>query len=126
MAAGGTAMVLWALKDNMVFFYTPSELMAADVPEMKRIRLGGWVEKGSIHQEKRVPGITFKITDHKASIKVAYQGILPDLFKETQGTVALGYYKSKSFFQAEQVLAKHDENYMPPEVASLKEEIPRK
>jgi len=109
-------LVLYALRDTIVFFHTPSEVTAKQIPAGKRIRLGGLVAEGSL---KRGEGLTvgFAITDTVKTIPVSYTGILPDLFREGQGVVAEGKLDAAGRFLADGVLAKHDENYMPPEVA---------
>ena len=109
-------LVLFALRDTIVFFHTPSEVTAKQIPAGKRIRLGGLVAQGSL---KRGEGLTvgFAITDTVQTIPVSYTGILPDLFREGQGVVAEGKLDQAGRFIADSVLAKHDENYMPPEVA---------
>jgi cytochrome c-type biogenesis protein CcmE len=110
------ALVLFALRDTIVFFHTPSEVTAKHIPPGRRIRLGGLVANGSL---KRGEGLTvgFAITDTAQTIPVTYTGILPDLFREGQGVVAEGKLDDAGRFLADSVLAKHDENYMPPEVA---------
>ena len=110
------ALVLYALSDTITFFHTPSDLEATGVKPGERIRLGGMVEDGSV---KKGPGTvtTFSVTDQIAAITVSYNGILPDLFREGQGIVANGQLGPDGVFAAREVLAKHDENYMPPEVA---------
>ena len=109
-------LVLLALRDTIVFFHTPSEIAAKGVGPGKRIRLGGLVATGSL---KRGTGSTveFAVTDNARSIDVRYTGILPDLFREGQGVVAEGALDQSGRFLADSVLAKHDETYMPPEVA---------
>ncbi len=114
-------LVLFAFKDAIVFFHTPSDIAEKNVKDGQRFRLGGLVESGSV---KRGDGtkVEFVVTDTLKTIPVVYDGILPDLFREGQGVVAEGKLTSSGVFQADSVLAKHDENYMPPEVAkSLKE-----
>jgi cytochrome c-type biogenesis protein CcmE len=114
-------LVLKALRDSVVFFHTPSEAIAKHIPAGKRIRLGGLVTVGSLHHGDAT-SLTFAITDHSATIAVSYTGILPDLFREGQGVVAEGKLDAAGRFLADTVLAKHDETYMPPEVAkALKE-----
>jgi cytochrome c-type biogenesis protein CcmE len=118
LAAG---LVLYALSDTITFFHTPSDLSETGVQTGQRIRLGGMVEDGSV---KRGPGTmtTFSVTDQIAAITVSYNGILPDLFREGQGVVTEGKLQEDGSFLADTVLAKHDENYMPRELAdSLKE-----
>jgi cytochrome c-type biogenesis protein CcmE len=115
-------LVLFALRDTIVFFHTPKEVVERQIPAGKRIRLGGLVAEASV---KRGLGETvdFAITDTVKTIAVRYKGILPDLFREGQGVVAEGVLDTTGRFLADTVLAKHDENYMPPEVAkALKEQ----
>lgn len=115
LLAGAVALVLNAFNDNLVFFHTPSEVAEGKVPKDRTFRVGGMVPVGSV---KRLPdGVTvnFVITDTAQSIPVTYKGALPDLFKEGKGAVAQGKIDANGNFIADQVLAKHDENYMPPE-----------
>ncbi|HSA66041.1 MAG TPA: cytochrome c maturation protein CcmE [Methyloceanibacter sp.] len=115
-------LVLVAMRDSIVFFYTPSEVAEKHLDMGQRFRLGGLVEDGSL---KRGEGTTvsFIITDKRATLPVTYTGVLPDLFREGQGVVAEGALTSGGVFHADSVLAKHDEKYMPPEVAKkLKEQ----
>jgi cytochrome c-type biogenesis protein CcmE len=115
-------LVLFALRDSIVFFYTPSEVAEKHLDAGQRFRLGGLVEDGSV---KRNEGTTvnFVITDKRSTLPVTYTGMLPDLFREGQGVVAEGMLTNDGVFHADSVLAKHDENYMPPEVAKkLKEQ----
>jgi cytochrome c-type biogenesis protein CcmE len=115
-------LVLFALRDSIVFFYTPSEVAEKHLETGQRFRLGGLVEDGSV---KRGEGTTvsFVITDKRSTLPVTFTGVLPDLFREGQGVVAEGMLTSDGAFRADSVLAKHDENYMPPEVAKkLKEQ----
>tara|TARA_B100000482_G_C12405049_1_gene218726 strand:- start:65 stop:514 length:450 start_codon:yes stop_codon:yes gene_type:complete len=118
--AASVALILVAFEDNVVFFYSPSDLLKKMPGPSQKLRIGGLVKKDSI---KRKPGITevsFEVTDLNNSVAVVFNGILPDLFREEQGVVAEGTYREKLFY-ATQILAKHDEQYMPPEVAeSLK------
>ena len=112
------ALVLNAFNKNLVFFFSPSQVADKEAPVDKTFRLGGMVEKGSL---KRMPdGVTveFLVTDTAKTIPVRYKGILPDLFKEGKGVVAQGKLDANGTFVASEVLAKHDENYMPPEAAS--------
>jgi cytochrome c-type biogenesis protein CcmE len=117
------ALVLTALEDSIVFFYSPTDIATkADLQKDRRLRLGGLVKQGS--WKKETDGLThgFLITDTQNEIRVAYKGVLPDLFREGQGVVMEGRLQSDGSFRADEVLAKHDENYMPKEVAdSLKE-----
>ena len=116
-----TALTLTAFKDNLVFFVSPSDLAKATASE-RTVRLGGLVEKGSVKKATQGKAAsTFRVTDGASAIAVTYQGILPDLFREGQGVVALGTLQQDGTFRASEVLAKHDETYMPKEVAdSLK------
>ncbi len=109
-------LILYALRDTIVFFYTPSEVMEKKVEPGTRLRLGGLVEKGSFRQGEGGM-IYFAITDTNRTIKVSYKGVLPDLFREGQGVVAEGVLRPDGTFVADTVLAKHDEKYMPREVA---------
>jgi cytochrome c-type biogenesis protein CcmE len=111
------ALVLNAFRSNLVFFYTPTQIASGEAPKGRNFRIGGLVESESV---KRVPdglGVTFIVTDGAKSIPVRYSGILPDLFKEGRGVVAQGHLGEEGNFVATEVLAKHDENYMPPEAA---------
>lgn len=116
------ALIIYALNQNINLFYTPTQIAAREAPFQTRIRVGGMVEQGSLLRKEGV-ALEFVVTDYKEKLKIQYSGILPDLFREGQGVVALGRLTSNQVFVAEQILAKHDENYMPPEVAhSLKRE----
>ncbi|MCC6919389.1 MAG: cytochrome c maturation protein CcmE [Alphaproteobacteria bacterium] len=114
------ALVLFALRDTIVFFYGPGEAMArlesGELRPGQRVRLGGLVEGGSVHIVKDGP-VTFAVTDGNATVPVSFVGLLPDLFREGQGVVAQGSFTDGRQFAADEVLAKHDEKYMPPEVA---------
>jgi cytochrome c-type biogenesis protein CcmE len=114
-AAGGAALVVNALKDNVLYFYSPSDLQVKHVPEGVTFRIGGLVQKGSV---KRGPGaeVRFLVTDGRSAVPVAFTGVLPDLFREGQGVVASGMLEHGGTFSASEILAKHDERYMPPEV----------
>ena len=111
------ALVLSAFNKNLVFFFTPSQVAAKEAPTGRYFRIGGLVQKGSLKRD--ADGLTSRlmIADAAKSIPVVYKGILPDLFKEGRGCVAEGKVAPDGVFYADQVLAKHDENYMPPEVA---------
>jgi cytochrome c-type biogenesis protein CcmE len=113
---GATALVLTAFNDNLVFFYSPSELRTKAVAVDRRVRIGGLVQAHSLSRAGDGHGISFRITDGSADIAVVYQGALPDLFREGQGAVAEGKLRPDGVFAASTVLAKHDENYMPREV----------
>jgi len=108
-------LVLFALKDNLVFFHSPSDVVEKSVEAGQRIRLGGLVETGSVQSSGGT--VSFKITDMKTTIPVRFSGIVPDLFREGQGVIADGTLDASGNFIASEVLAKHDEQYMPPEVA---------
>ncbi len=110
-------LVLLALKQNVNLFFTPTQLLQERVKTNQRIRIGGVVKKGSIVRTEGLK-IRFVVTDLKAETVVYYTGILPDLFKEGQGVVAQGFLSDHTVFMADEILAKHDENYMPPEVAN--------
>jgi cytochrome c-type biogenesis protein CcmE len=112
---GSTALVLAALSDSLVYFYTPAEVDARHVGVDRRLRIGGLVKEGSV--ERQGDTVRFVITDLTATLPVTYRGVLPDLFREGQGVVAEGRLDSQGLFHANEVLAKHDEKYMPKEVA---------
>ena len=111
------ALVLNAFQSNLVFFFTPTQVAKKEVPIDRNFRVGGLVEGGTVVRQKDALSVTFKITDGAESVPVTYTGILPDLFKEGKGVVAEGRVGTDGVFKASQVLAKHDENYMPPEAA---------
>ena len=113
----GVSLILYSLNSNLDYFFTPTELKQENIPINKRIKVGGMVQKDSV--ERNLSKISFVITDYENSIKVIYDGIVPDLFKEDSGVVVLGYQKNQMIY-AEEVLAKHDENYMPPNIAIQK------
>ena len=114
-------LVMYAMRGNINLFYPPSEVVAGIAPQGKAIRVGGMVEDKSVQRSADSLQVKFVITDFQASVEVIYDGILPDLFGEGQGVVVLGLLGSDGRFTATEVLAKHDENYMPPEIAeSLK------
>ena len=112
-SALGSFLIIRALDSNLDFFFTPSELFKENIPNNKRIKVGGMVLEGSVSRDKT--NISFVITDYEGSINVKFDGIVPDLFKEGSGVVVLGYLQDKTLI-AEDVLAKHDENYMPPSI----------
>lgn len=112
-------LILYALRQNISLFYTPTQAVNGDAPLKKVIRIGGMVEKGSLIRGQEGLVVQFKVTDFKKVLSITYQGILPDLFREGQGIVAEGQLEDSSHFKATQVLAKHDENYMPPEVKDM-------
>ena len=112
-SAIGSFLIIRALDSNLDFFFTPSELFKENIPNNKRIKVGGMVLEGSVARDKT--NISFVITDYEGSINVKFDGLVPDLFKEGSGVVVLGYLQDKTII-AEDVLAKHDENYMPPSI----------
>ncbi|MFO1343384.1 cytochrome c maturation protein CcmE [Casimicrobium huifangae] len=117
--AAAVALVLTAFNQNLVFFFTPSQIVAKEAPVGRTFRLGGMVEAGSVKRDG--VNVQFKVTDTAQVVPVAYSGILPDLFREGKGVVAQGSLGDDGVFRAKEVLAKHDENYMPPEAASAVE-----
>lgn len=114
LAAG---LVLSAFQSNLVFFFTPTQVVAGEAPKGRSFRIGGLVESGSLTRESDGLTVHFVVTDTVKRIPVTYRGILPDLFKEGKGAVAQGQLAADGTFMASEVLAKHDENYMPPEAA---------
>jgi cytochrome c-type biogenesis protein CcmE len=110
-SVSGISLILYSLNSNLDYFFTPTELKNVDIPSEKRIKIGGMVLEDSVQRNKSE--ISFIITDYENSINVVFEGIVPDLFKEGSGVVALGFIKNEIFY-AQEVLAKHDENYMPP------------
>ncbi len=122
--SAATVLVLYALEENLLYFYTPSQLAEHAPPEGRSFNLGGMVVEGSVRHSDAV---YFALTDYKDTVKVVYHDILPDLFGEGQGVIATGRINSDGIFVADTVLAKHDENYMPPDVAeALNMPIPLK
>jgi cytochrome c-type biogenesis protein CcmE len=119
LAALGLAamLVLNAFQSNLVFFFTPSQVASHEAPRDRAFRVGGLVEAGSVVRDKDALTVRFKVTDTVQAIPVVFTGILPDLFREGKGVVAQGRLAPDGTFQAKEVLAKHDENYMPPEAA---------
>lgn len=111
----GLYLMLSAFNDNLVFFYSPMQVAAKEAPQGRNFRMGGMVETGSVKRLSDGVTVSFRITDTAASVNTEYKGILPDLFKEGQGVVAQGKLDDRGVFVASEVLAKHDENYMPPE-----------
>jgi cytochrome c-type biogenesis protein CcmE len=111
------ALVLNAFNSNLVFFFTPSQVAAHEAPRDRAFRIGGLVEAGSVVRDKDALTVRFKVTDTVQAVPVVFTGILPDLFREGKGVVAQGRIGADGIFQAREVLAKHDENYMPPEAA---------
>lgn len=112
-SALGSFFIIRALDTNLDFFYTPSEIILEEIPQNKRIKVGGMVLENSVVRDKTK--ISFTVTDYQGSVNVEFDGIVPDLFKEGSGVVVLGYLNGETVL-AEEVLAKHDENYMPPSI----------
>jgi cytochrome c-type biogenesis protein CcmE len=112
-----TALVLNAFNSNMVFFFSPSQVVGDEAPRERAFRIGGMVEEGSLQRDEKSLTVSFVVTDFAQKVPVTYTGLLPDLFREGKGVVAQGKLGTDGVFRAEQVLAKHDENYMPPEAA---------
>ena len=115
------ALVLNAFRSNLVFFFTPTQVAAHEAPQGRSFRIGGLVEKGSVKRQPDGVTVRFVVTDTLKSVPVTFTGILPDLFKEGKGVVAQGKLGPDGIFAASEVLAKHDENYMPPEAADALE-----
>lgn len=111
------ALILKSFNSNLVFFFTPTQVVNGEAPKTGNFRIGGLVEVGSIERLASGTQVKFKVTDTAKTMQVIYTGILPDLFKEGKGVVAQGKLGKSGIFEADQVLAKHDENYMPPEAA---------
>jgi cytochrome c-type biogenesis protein CcmE len=119
------ALVLNAFQKNLVFFFSPSQVVAKEAPVGRNFRIGGLVEKGTLKRDNDGLTVRFTVSDTLNNIPVVYKGILPDLFKEGRGCVAQGHVGNDGVFYAESVLAKHDENYMPPEAAESIEKAKR-
>jgi cytochrome c-type biogenesis protein CcmE len=113
----GAWMVLRAFEQNLVFFFTPTQIVGGQAPPDRRFRVGGLVEAGSLQRQADGVTVSFIVTDTAQRVQVSYRGVLPDLFKEGKGVVAQGRLGVDRLFVADEVLAKHDENYMPPEAA---------
>ncbi|MEE9142198.1 MAG: cytochrome c maturation protein CcmE [Gammaproteobacteria bacterium] len=117
-----SALALRAFQENILFFYDPSQVVSGEAPVDRVFRIGGMVTEGSVVHETGVLNVVFDVTDFSETVTVNYAGLLPDLFREGQGVIAIGRLNDDGVFVADEVLAKHDETYMPPEVAeSLKE-----
>jgi cytochrome c-type biogenesis protein CcmE len=120
-----TALATLAFRDNLLYFYNPTQVLAGDAPSGRTFRIGGMVTAGSVQRTPGTLQVRFVVTDYRHSVPVHYEGLLPDLFREGQGVIAHGSLNAAGEFVADEVLAKHDENYMPPEVAeSLHQPIP--
>lgn len=115
LIAAAAGLVLFALRNNVSLYFTPTQVFNKEAPQGRSFRIGGLVETGSVKREGDGLTVHFVITDTAKSMPVTYKGILPDLFKEGKGVVAQGKLQADNIFYAEEVLAKHDENYMPPE-----------
>ena len=111
------ALVLSAFQKNLVFFFTPTQILAGEAPRGNSFRMGGMVEEGSLKRQADGVTVAFVVTDNVQRVSVHYRGILPDMFKEGKGVVAQGKLGNDNLFLADEVLAKHDENYMPPDAA---------
>lgn len=120
-SAAAAAFLGYALRENINLFYPPADIVAGKAPVDKKIRAGGMVEEGSVERATDSLKVRFRVTDYSASVAVAYEGILPDLFAEGEGVVVTGRLADDGVFYADEVLAKHDENYMPPEVSEALE-----
>lgn len=116
-----TALLLAAFSENLVYFHSPTEVTQGQAPNDRKFRIGGLVAEDSVRRDEDSLGVRFRITDTAEAVTVRYEGVLPDLFREGQGVVADGRLTSDNVFEAERVLAKHDENYMPPEAAEALE-----
>ncbi|RCV90268.1 cytochrome c maturation protein CcmE [Billgrantia montanilacus] len=121
LAAIAVGLTLYALRANINLFFSPIEIAAGDAPYERQIRAGGMVKEGSVSRNPDSLDVEFTVTDYVEDLRVSYSGILPDLFREGQGVVVVGQLKQDGMFRADQVLARHDENYMPPEVADALE-----
>jgi len=126
VVAVAAALVLNAFQSNLVFFFSPSQVIAKEALQGRAFRIGGLVEPGSLKRENDSLTVRFRVTDTAQTIPVVYTGLLPDLFKEGKGVVAQGTLQPDGTFRATEVLAKHDENYMPPEAKSALEQAQRK
>lgn len=120
LGVGATvALAVTAFQQNMLFFFSPTQIAAGEAPKNRQIRIGGMVSKGSVQRVANSLKVNFDVTDFAHTVKVSYEGILPDLFREGQGVIAIGDMQADGSFTAKEVLAKHDEKYMPPEVAQM-------
>lgn len=115
--AAASALIVTALRGNVNYYLTPTKVVAGEVSKGERFRLGGMVREGSLQRDEKGLGVSFVLTDYKSDVTVYYEGILPDLFKEKQSAVTKGRMSEDGRFVADEVLAKHDPSYMPPEVA---------
>lgn len=125
ICGGAAALVFNAFEENLVFFFSPSQVAAHEAPEGRAFRIGGFVQEGSVQRQKDGVTVRFEVTDTAHTVPVTYKGSLPDLFKEGKGVVAQGKLQN-GVFVADQVLAKHDENYMPPEAEKAVQDAHKK
>ncbi|WP_048308390.1 cytochrome c maturation protein CcmE [Halomonas sp. PR-M31] len=125
LAAIAVGLVLYSLSSNINLFFSPEQIAKGEAPLERQIRAGGMVKEGSVQRDKESLDVSFVVTDYANDLEVRYSGILPDLFREGQGVVVVGKLEDSQILRAAQVLAKHDENYMPPEVAeAMKGKMP--
>lgn len=125
ICGAAAALVFNAFEENLVFFFSPSQVAAHEAPEGRAFRIGGFVQEGSVQRQKDSVTVRFEVTDTAHTVPVTYKGSLPDLFKEGKGVVAQGKLQN-GVFVADQVLAKHDENYMPPEAEKAVQDAHKK
>ncbi|NLC21688.1 MAG: cytochrome c maturation protein CcmE [Halomonadaceae bacterium] len=121
LAAIAVGLTLYALRSNINLFFSPVQIVAGDAPFERQLRAGGMVREGSVSRNPDSLDVEFTVTDYVEDVRVHYSGILPDLFREGQGVVVVGQLQQDGWIKADQVLARHDENYMPPEVADALE-----
>lgn len=121
LAAIAVGLTLYALRSNINLFFSPVQIVAGDAPFERQLRAGGMVREGSVSRNVDSLDVEFTVTDYVEDVRVHYSGILPDLFREGQGVVVVGQLQQEGWIKADQVLARHDENYMPPEVADALE-----
>jgi len=119
----GATFLLRAMNENILYYYSPTQVVAGEPPEGRRFRVGGLVVPGTVQRPDGSMEVSFTLTDNAKTVPVTYSGILPDLFREGQGIIAHGQLQDGGVFVADEVLAKHDENYMPPEVAQSLQEV---
>jgi len=116
------SLVMYALQQNINLFYSPTQIASGEAPEGVMLRAGGMVVEGSVHRDNKTLAVSFDVTDFGEKVRIEYKGILPDLFREGQGIVAQGKLNAEGTLIASEVLAKHDEEYMPPEIAEALEQ----
>lgn len=125
LAATAVGLTLYSLSNNINLFFSPAQIASGEAPLERQIRAGGMVKEGTVHRDRESLDVAFVVTDYENDLEVRYSGILPDLFREGQGVVVVGELDREGVLRADQVLAKHDENYMPPEVAeAMKGKMP--